>query len=75
MDYDDEKERLGGHLLTDRSNIHLDMWYTFPFLEKLEAKIRFGMVNADHRTNAATIAVAGEDPSYCEFRFELNYLF
>lgn len=75
MDYDDEKERLGGHLLTDRSYIHMDMWYVFPFLEGLEAKLRFGIVNADHRTNATTIAAAGENPSYYEFRFELNYLF
>ncbi len=75
MDYDDEKERLGGHSLTDRSYIHLDMWYVFPFLEELEAKIRFGIVNADHRTNASVIGTGEEDPSYCEFRFELNYLF
>jgi hypothetical protein len=75
MDYDDEKERLGGHSLTDRSYVHVDMWYEFPFFEGLEAKARFGMINADHRTNASAIASAGEDPSYHEFRFELNYLF
>ncbi|MCP4575608.1 MAG: OprD family porin [Deltaproteobacteria bacterium] len=75
MDFDDEKERLGGQLLTDRSYIHTDMWYRFPFFQDLEAKIRFGMVNADNRTNAITIATAGKDPSYREFRFELNYLF
>lgn len=75
MDYDDEKERLGGHSFTDRSYIHADIWYIFPFLEELEAKFRFGMINAAHKTNATEIAVSGEDPSYHEFRFEMNYLF
>jgi len=51
------------------------MWYTLPFLPDLEAKDRFGIVNADRRTNATTIALFGQDPSYYEFRFELNYLF
>jgi len=75
MDYDDEKEKLGGQPLTDRTYIHTDMWYRLPFLPDLEAKIRFGIVDADNRTNATTIAKAGRDPSYREFRFELNYLF
>jgi hypothetical protein len=75
MDYDDEKERIGGQPLTDGSNIHADMWYRFPFLPDLEAKIRIGIVMADDRTNAVTIARLGKDPSYQEFRFELNYLF
>jgi len=75
MDYDDEKERLGGQLLTDRSSIHADVWYVFPFFRELEAKVRFGIVNADHRAHATTTAPFGQDPSYYEFRFELNYLF
>jgi hypothetical protein len=75
MDYDDEKERLGGHLLTDRSSIHADVWYKFPFFRQLEAKVRVGIIYADQRTNATTIAVFGQDPSYHEFRFEMNYLF
>ena len=75
MDYDDEKERLGGHSFTDRSYVHMDMWYRFPFFDGLEAKFRLGIINADHRTNATTIAASGEDPSYHELRFELNYLF
>ena len=75
MDYDDEKERLGGHLLTDQSYIHADVWYIFPFFRELEAKLRVGILNADHRTNATTIGILGQDPSYDEFRFELNYLF
>ncbi len=68
MDYDDEKERLSGHKKTDRGNIHADMWYKFPFFPDLEAKVRVGLVNA-HRTTE------GVDPSYKEYRFELNYLF
>jgi hypothetical protein len=68
MNYDDTKEQLGGHTKTDRGNIHADMWYKFPFLPDLEAKVRIGLVDADDTT-------AGADPSYNEFRFELNYLF
>jgi len=75
MDYDDEKEELGGQILTDRSYIHADMWYRFPFLPDLEAKIRIGIIMADDRNNTTAIAAAGRDPSYQEFRFELNYLF
>jgi hypothetical protein len=68
MDFDDKKERLGGNSKTDRSNIHADMWYKFPFFPDLEAKVRIGLVDADKTT-------AGDDPSYDEFRLELNYLF
>jgi len=68
MDYDDKKERLGGISKTDRHIIHADLWYKLPFLPKLEAKGRIGLINADTTT-------AGKDPSYNEFRFELNYLF
>jgi hypothetical protein len=75
MDYDDEKEKLGGQLLTDRTYIHTDVWYRLPFLPDLEAKIRIGIAMADDRTNPDVIAAAGKDPSYSEFRFELNYLF
>ncbi len=68
MDYDDKKEQLGGHSKTDRGIIHADIWYKFPFFPDLEAKARIGLVDADNTT-------AGSDPSYDEFRFELNYLF
>jgi len=68
MDYDDEKEKMGGHFKTDRSSIHADIWYKFPFFPDLEAKVRMGIVDADKLT-------VGLDPSYREFRFELNYLF
>jgi hypothetical protein len=68
MDYDDEKEQLGGLDKTDLSYIHGDMWYKMPFLPDLEAKVRIGLAEADKDRN-------GRDPSYSEFRFELNYLF
>ena len=68
MDYDDEKLQLLGLLKTDRNYVHADIWYKFPFLPDLEAKIRLGYVNAQK-------TVADLDPSYSEFRFELNYLF
>lgn len=68
MDFDDKKERLGGHKRTDLDNIHADLWYKFPFLPDLEAKVRLALVDAEETTD-------GSDPSYHEFRFELNYLF
>ncbi|MDY6973360.1 MAG: OprD family outer membrane porin [Thermodesulfobacteriota bacterium] len=68
MNYDDEKEELGGHKKTDRSSIHADLWYILPFLPELEAKFRIASINAERTTS-------GDDPSYREFRFELNYLF
>ena len=76
IDYGDEKERLGGHALPDLRYIHFDMWYIFPALPDLEAKIRFGFADADDLTNAASISRTGtRDLSHSEFRFELNYLF
>jgi hypothetical protein len=68
MDYDDEKERLGGHLRTDRSVVHADVWYRFRSAPFLEAKVRVGLVDADRPT-------VGRDHSYDEVRFELNWLF
>jgi hypothetical protein len=66
MDYDDTKEQLGGHFKTDRGIVHADMWYRLPFFPDLEAKVRIGLVDAENTT-------IGVDPSYNEFRFELNY--
>jgi len=68
MDYDDEKEQLKGYRKTDRSSLHADMWYRLPFFPDLEARIRMASINAEKTT-------LGSDPSYREFRFELNYLF
>ena len=68
MDYDETKERMGSITKTDRHIIHADLWYKLPFLPELEVKGRIGLVNADN-------TIAGKDPSYDEFRLELNYLF
>ncbi len=68
MNYDDTKEQLTGHTKTDRGIIHADLWYKLPCLPDLEAKVRIGLVNANSTR-------AGADPSYNEFRLELNYLF
>ncbi len=76
MDYDDEKERLGSISKTDRYYIHLDTWWTPPIkLPKdqwLQCKFRLGYVQAQHRRN---INANGENPSYTELRFEVNYMF
>jgi len=68
MDYDDEKVKKWGHAKTDRYSIHTDMWYILPFLPDLEAKVRIAYVDAKR-------TILNVDPSYTEFRFELNYLF
>ena len=75
IDYDDDKERLGGHILPDLRCFHFDLWYAFPSLPDLEAKLRFSFVDKDDLTNAMSISVFGKDLSYIDFRFELNYLF
>lgn len=68
MDYDDYKEQLGGHSKTDRAIWHIDFLERIPFVPGLEAKIRIGLVDAEDTTG-------GSDPSYDEWRFEMNYLF
>jgi hypothetical protein len=68
MDYDDEKVRLLGVAQTDRDYLHADIWYRFPFLSYLEAKLRLGYIDAQE-------TAVGLDPSYRECRFELNVLF
>ena len=70
--FDDDKERLGGHGLSDIRYVHADMWYVFPALPGLEAKFRMAFADADRLRNPA---VYGADLSYSEFRFEMNYLF
>lgn len=76
MDYDDEKERLGSTSKTDRYIIHLDTWWTPPIKlprdQWLQIKTRIGFVQADNRRYAPA---NGEDPSYTELRFEINYMF
>jgi hypothetical protein len=72
-DEDDKKELLNGDSLgTDRYVVHSDLWYRFPSFPDLEAKVRLKFLDADRRTYASK---AGENPSYSDIRFELNYLF
>lgn len=72
-DEDDKKEFLNGDCLgTDRYIVHTDLWYKFPSLPDLEAKVRLKFLDAARRTYPGK---AGEDPSYSDIRFELNYLF
>lgn len=68
-DMDDKKVLLGGNSHTDRSIIHSDIWYRFQAFPELEAKVRLKFSEGD------CSPISGIDPSYSEFRFELNYLF
>jgi hypothetical protein len=68
MDYDDNKEKSGSISKTDRYIIHADVWYKLPVKQWIEVKARMGFVEADNMTN-------GQNPSYDEYRAELNYLF
>ncbi|WP_456453356.1 OprD family outer membrane porin [Hydrogenimonas sp.] len=53
---------------TDRNVLHLDAIYKIKALPGLEARVRMAFVDADERFD-------GIDPSYNEYRFEMNYLF
>lgn len=53
---------------TDRTVLHLDFIETIPNLPDMEVRLRMAFVNADDTIN-------GADPSYSEYRLELNYLF
>jgi hypothetical protein len=68
MNYDDNKEKSGSISKTDRYFIHADVWYKLPVKQWIEVKARMGFVEADNMTN-------GQNPSYDEYRAELNYLF
>jgi hypothetical protein len=68
MNYDEVKEQLGGIKKTDSNIVHLNMRQKIPWVEGLDAILRLGRYSADNRSN-------GQDPSYQEGRFELNYLF
>ena len=70
----DEKKRVAVDDLeiylepTDRIVLHLDLIQKITAMPGLEARIRMAFVNADNTLN-------DWDPSYNEYRFELNYLF
>jgi hypothetical protein len=54
--------------LSDRNVLHLDAIYKIKALPGLEARVRMAFVDADDNFD-------GRDPSYNEYRFEMNYLF
>ena len=68
-DVDDKKNRSGGNMAMDSSIMHADVWYRIPSIPGLEAKMRLKIFEADMP------GVSGNDLSYQEMRFELNYLF
>jgi hypothetical protein len=73
QDYDDEKIALKKDILvglepTDRTVLHLDFIEKLPSLPDMELRLRMAFVGADD-------TLGGTDPSYSEYRLELNYLF
>ena len=73
QDYDNSKTALkqGINIYlepSDRTVLHLDFIETIPSLPDMELRLRMAFVDADDTLN-------GSDPSYNEFRLELNYLF
>jgi hypothetical protein len=64
-DFDESKQSAGAQ--ADMRVVHIDLLQQIT--KTLDAKFRFGMVNADNRTNGI------DKDSYNEYRFEINYLF
>ncbi|HIP19935.1 MAG TPA: outer membrane porin, OprD family [Sulfurimonas sp.] len=67
QDFDDNKPGVQA----DTHVIHLDAIQKIKSFPGLEARVRIGIASGDPQTGAVTKA----DPSYKEYRFELNYLF
>ncbi len=67
QDFDDTKPGVQA----DSKVLHLDAIEKFESFPGLEARVRIGIVSAD----AQSLPVVKSDPSYNEYRFELNYLF
>ena len=70
QDFDDKKSGVQA----DSNVIHIDLVKKFASISDLYAKVRFGFVNGDDDTKD----INGDlkpDPSYKEYRFEINYLF
>jgi hypothetical protein len=53
---------------SDRNALELGLIWKVPQVRGLEARVRMGFIDAEDRLN-------GTDPSYNEYRFEMNYLF
>lgn len=65
QDFDETKQFAGA--LADNKVIHIDLMQRFT--ARLNAKVRFGNVNAANRLDGTN------QDSYSEYRFEMNYLF
>ncbi|MDD2652050.1 MAG: OprD family outer membrane porin [Sulfurimonas sp.] len=65
QDFDEAKQGAGA--LADNKVIHIDL--VQQITPQLDARVRFGNVNADNRLDGSN------KDSYSEYRFEINYLF
>jgi len=70
QDFDDNKPGVQA----DSNVIHLDAIKKFKSVPGLEARVRVGLINGDDNTVAMN-GIVKSDPSYNEYRFELNYLY
>ena len=66
QDFDEAKQSAGA--LADNKMIHIDL--VQQLTPQLDARVRFGSVNAEDR-----LADGTDKDSYNEYRFEINYLF
>ena len=65
QDFDEAKQSAGA--LADNKVVHIDL--VQQITPQLDARVRFGNVNADNRLDGT------DKDSYNEYRFEINYLF
>lgn len=65
QDFDEAKQSAGA--LADNKVIHIDL--VQQITPQLDARVRFGNVNAENRLDGT------DKDSYSEYRFEINYLF
>jgi len=70
QDFDDNKPGVQA----DSQVWHIDFRKSFASLPNLEARVRIGLVSGDDDT-VAQDGTKKADPSYNEYRFELNYLY
>ena len=70
QDFDDSKSGVQA----DSDVLNIDLFNKFTKMRGLYIKFRFGMARGDRDTKDIRGQVK-PDPSYKEFRFEVNYLF
>ena len=70
QDFDDSKPGVQA----DSRVWHIDFIKSFMSLPNLEARVRIGLIDGDSNTIAQD-GTKKADPSYNEYRFELNYLY